>query len=213
MNSNSKRTKKNQSVGISAKQQSEVQRIVNSSLRANIEEKVSYVTGNAVSVPYTGVMVSAVGNIARGDGSIDAFTGNLIKPKSLRVRYTWSTDQTYSTCRVLIFRWLDASTPTTSGIFMWSNDARIAYSPLFWTNRRKIKVMYDQAVTLYPHYSGGTAAKYFDTGLIGGWPDIQFASGTTAVQMNGIYIAFVTDDILGTAPQLTYTTELIYTDA
>lgn len=185
--------------------------MIQSNLRATLEKKVSYVSGDAVSVTATGTMVSAFTNLSRGDG-YNQLTGNLLKPISWVVRYTWSTSQTFSTVRALFFQWLDASVPTPAGILTYTGDARAPNSPLLWTNIHKIRVLKDQIVALKPRADAGYDAKHYEISMPG-MATVQFDSTTVTAQMNGLYLLLITDDIIGTAPQLTYASEVRFTDA
>lgn len=128
------------------------------------------------------------------------------------MRFTYSTAQAFSTVRLMMFRWLDASVPTPSGLLANTGDARAPHSPLFWTNVHKIKVVHDWILALKPRVASGYDA-HFDVLTAGGFPAIQFANGTIDIQLNGLYVLLISDDIIGTAPQCTFVSELIFTDA
>lgn len=185
--------------------------MIQSNLQRVIENKVSYVSGDAVSVTATGTIVSGFTNLSRGDG-YNQLTGNLAKPSKWTLRYTWSTAQTFSTVRLLAFQWLDAAVPTPSGILTYTGDARAPNSSLLWTNIHKIRVLHDQIVALKPRADAGFDAKQYTVNLPG-MATVQFDSTTVSQQMNGLYILLISDDIIGTAPQLTYVSELRFTDA
>lgn len=111
-----------------------------------------------------------------------------------------------------MFRWLDASIPAPAGLLAFLGDARAPHSPYLWTNIHKIKVVHDWMMALKPRVASGYDA-HFDVLTAGGFPAVQFANGTTDIQLNGLYVLVISDDIIGTAPQLTFVSELIYTDA
>lgn len=184
---------------------------MNANLRSHIERKVSYVSGDAVSVTATGQVISATGNIARGDGAVNNMTGNLLTPTRWRLRFTFSTAQAFSTVRILVFQWLDSSIPTASDLLQLTGDARAPHSPLLWINIHKIRVLRDFVTALVPRSTGGSDATYHEIDMPGMSP-LQFSS-TLSPQMNGLYMLLISDDIIGTAPQLTYTSELVFTDA
>ena len=215
------RNKNNQKIIINNKdvqkltpaQQSEVARMLNSALRRNIETKVTYVTSPGFGVSLTSTIVSATTNMSRADQGVDGFTGNIIHPTAFRIRGSISTDQTFSTVRVLSFQFADASTPTMSTVLSQATDVRALHSPILWSNIHKIRVLYDETFALKPGTSGAYDNLIFDSGYIGGLRDIEFASASTSVQMNGIFTLFVSDDSVVSYPQCVYVTELLYTDA
>lgn len=209
-----KRPKRNQKPAgphLSPAALSEVQKIVSANLRNTIETKVTLVSGDAVSVTATGTVVSATTNLVRGD-TYNTLTGNLLKPTQWICRFTWSTAQSFSTVRALFFQWKDSTTPTASGLLEYTGDARAPHSPLLWTNIHKIHVLKDVVVALKPRVASGYDAKYFEV-TMPGMAQLQFAGSSMALQMNGLYILLITDDIIGTAPQFTYASELRFTDA
>lgn len=186
--------------------------MVRSILASQIEEKVTFVSGDAVSVTASGQVVSLTGNLARGDGAINNVTGNKLQPKRLRMRFTYSTAQVFSTVRMLLFQWQDAAVPVPNGILQYIGDARAPASPILWTNHTKVIVKADVVKALEPKATGGSDACYFDVDIRRFAP-IMLDSSTLNPQMNGLYFLIISDDIIGTAPQFTYTTELVYTDA
>lgn len=186
--------------------------MVRSILASQIEEKVTFVSGDAVSVTASGQVVSLTGNLVRGDGAINNVTGNKLQPKRARLRFTYSTAQTFSTVRMLFFQWRDAAVPVPNGVLQYIGDARAPASPILWTNHTKVIVKADVVKALEPKATGGSDAHYFDVDIRRFAP-IMLDSTSLNPQMNGLYFLIISDDIIGTAPQFTYTTELIYTDA
>lgn len=184
-------------------------------IRANnklvIENKVTYAYQNA-SVDWAGTIQSATVSIARGDDPIGYFTGNIIRPMRLRLRGTWSTSQTHSACRVIIFQWLDASTPAVTGVLWGPSSIYAPESPFLWTNVHKIHVLYDEKTVMFP-VAGSYAAAPISCDLSNCFKPIQFASGSTQPQMYGIYALYITDDSVPAYPNLTVVSELTYTDA
>lgn len=189
-----------------------MQRIVNASLRNTIEPKVTFLTTDALSVTATGQIVSAIGQISRGDGPINNMTGNLVKPLQWTLRFTYSTAQVFSTVRLLMFQWLDASIPTPAGILQYVGDARAPHSPLLWTNIHKIRKLNDFVRALKPRVASGYDAKYKELNAPG-MATVQFSSTSMDVQMNGLYVLLISDDIIGTAPAITMVSEVRFTDA
>jgi hypothetical protein len=207
----SKQSKNKQS--LSAAERTEVARLVRASLRAEIEEKVTFTTQNG-GIDFTGTCFSLTNALVRADGPIDAFTGSLIRPTSLKVDYTYSTNQTFSNVRILVFQFQDASVPLTSaGILQYPSQVESPHSPVSWLNNHKIKVLWDQNHAIAP-VAGSFAVHHGSINLKSCFSNVQFSvTGPVQPQMNGIYLLAISDDSVAPYPQLTYVSELIYTDA
>ncbi len=201
---------------ISPNLQSVVQKEINAALKANIETKHCILSGNT-GISYNGTVVSVTANLVRGDSSVNEATGTLIRPKWFRFSANLSTDQTFSTMRIMLFRWRDASTPAPSGVINFTGTVNAPHGPIYWVNNRKIVILHDEVVALKPRAAAGSfdnKVVHFERGL-GDCPVIQLPlSGAGASpQMDGLYLLFVSDDAIVTFPQIVYATELRYTDA
>ena len=193
-------------------QQSEVAKMLQSTINRNIEPKMT-TYGGSYSVGFSGTVFSITSALTRGDLALNQFQGNIIKPRMLRVRGSWGTNQTYSTVRTLVFQWKDATYPTASGILQFTSQVYSPYSPLLWENRRKIRVLYDMTHSLKPRVASGYDYESFDSGALINLADIQFAAGSASVQMNGLFVLVISDDGAASYPFINYCVELVYTDA
>jgi len=209
---NSRRKARENNTALSTSERREVVNLIRSALNSTIEDKVTFVTSLGIGVDYSGTIVSFTNNLTRADVAVDGFTGNLIRPKRGSIDFTWSSDQAFSNVRCLVFQWLDASVPSPTGILQFTGSVRAPHSPLFWTNVHKIRVLYNHVHALKLRNTSGTDAKHFRAEFRG-METIQFASGSTTPQMGGIYALFITDDAAVTYPQITYVTELVFSDA
>jgi hypothetical protein len=185
-------------------------------IRANnklvVETKVTY-TQQSGGIDYNGSVFNLTAALNRGDQPLDEFTGDLIRPSQLVIRGTWSTNQTYTTCRFMVFQWLDASIPVPSGILYNVGSALSPESSLYWTNVHKIHVLYDEKTVIFP-VAGSYAAGQFLVRLNNCFRTIQYpALGPLQPQMSGIYAIAITNDAIPTYPQLEYISELRYSDA
>lgn len=187
--------------------------MIRSSVALNLEEKVTY-TQQTGSVDYTatGTVFDLTAGLARGDGAIDNFTGDIIRPTRLLMKCCWSTNQVFSSLRLLIFQWEDASVPVGAGIFAFIGSTLAPFSPLLWTNVPKIHVLYDELTTIFPSPPGGYAATNLIINITKMRP-IYFASGSTIMQKNGLYAVAISDDGLVVYPVLDFISELLFTDA
>lgn len=205
--------KKHSGKALTPEQQSEVSKMLNSTLRRNIEPKMTIVFNATTPIDYNGTVFSATTNLARSDDAVDSFTGNVIRPQRLRMRYSWSTNQDYSTVRLLCFQWFDAAVPSPSGLLQNIGVISAPFQPILWTNRTKIRVLYDRTHCLKPRVSAGYDAKAFSFDVTGGFSNMIFASGSTNPQMGGIYYLPISDDAVISYPLISFASELIYTDA
>ena len=190
---------------------SEVERAVKRALAKNIEAKVTYTTQQG-GIDYNGSVFNMTSAIARSDNANDGFTGNLILPKCLTIRWAVSTNQTFSRMRLLVFQWKDASSPVPGGILNTIGSAIAPHSPLLLSNKHKVHVLHDEIISLFP-VAGSYAVV---TGVIqctGSLARVQFATGSTLIQMNGLFLLAISDDGAPVYPQLDFISELCYTDA
>jgi len=113
----------------------------------------------------------------------------------------------------MCFQWFDAAVPSPSGVLQNISVISAPFQPILWTNRTKIRVLYDKTYCLKPRVTSGYDAKSFGFDINGGLSTIVFASGTTNPQMGGIYFLAITDDSAISYPLISYASELIFTDA
>lgn len=200
---------------LSPELQSAVDRKINAALKKSIETKCTRYNG-ASGIDLNGSIVSLTRNLTRGDSSVDEATGTLIKPQWLTLKTTWSTDQNFSTCRVLIFQWKDSSLPVPSGILDLATTPFAPISYISWVNHRKIRVLADKVIAMKPRASGGYDAKVKVFSLpLSTLPPIQLPLNGLGVvpQMNGLFVLLISDDAVASFPICDITSELTFTDA
>ena len=192
-----------------------IHQLVRSELRRYIEPKITHVNFGA-QVSANGTIQSLTSNLVQGDGALSNYTGFMVRPEELRVRLSVSTDQSFNTCRFLIFRWKDASDPSPTGILDQVGGGWAPHSAFYWVNRTKIQVLYDNLFALKPRASAGYDNKAFDIKLsLKNGPPIMLPAGTSGAkpQMNGIYALMITDDLVPSTPAYVFRSALTYTDA
>ncbi len=210
------RAQKNGGTVVSPALQSQIAKEISAALRANIETKHVINSGSG-GISWNGSIVSVTANLVRGDSSINECTGTLIKPLHFKFSANLYTDQTYSTLRVMLFRWKDASTPAPSGVINNTGSIQGPHGPVYWVNNRKIVVLHDEVVALCPRAAAGS----FDNKIVkfernlGDCPVIQLPASGAGVtpQMDGLYLLFISDDSIVTYPGLAWASELRFTDA
>jgi len=195
---------------------SQIRREIQRELARAIEIKVSH-QNTAGGVSYNGTIHNCIGSLTKGDGPFAA-TGNLLRPKSLTVRGSVNTDQTYNSFRIILFRWKDASTPLPSGLL---DQVSTAYAPLsapYWVNVHKMEILEDRLIALKTRNTVGFDNKTFviHHNFPPSAPSIQLpdsAGPGMVAQMNGLYILFISDDAIATLPTVYCRSELRFTDA
>ncbi len=179
-------------------------------LSKNIEDKFTLTTQNG-GIDYNGSIFDMTSALVRGDGAVDYFTGNLVRPKKLTIRWSINTNQTFNVMRFLIFQWLDASVPIPAGVINTTGSTLAPHAALFHSNIHKILVHHDSIHCMYP-VAGSYAVKCGEITL-SNFRTIQFATGSTNPQMGGIYMLAVSDDGAPGYPQLLFVSELVFSDA
>jgi len=194
-----------------------VHRAVQQELKMYIEPKVTRVSFGA-QVSASGTIFSLTQNLVQGDGPLDNYTGQTIKPISVRLRVSVSSDQSFNQCRFTLFRWLDASAPAPNGVYDSTGGGWAPHSNILWVNRKKIIVLKDRFFHLLA--TSGTSAygvNSFDISLNleNNYGLMTLPTGTSGAtpQMNGLYLAMITDDLVPSQPAFVVRTELIYSDA
>lgn len=201
-----------ESGGLTPQQQREVSRAITGSLRTFIEPKVTYVSILSQAVDFTGGVYSLTRNLTQGDNATNQATGNRIKPSYLELRYTWSTNQTYSQCRLIVFQWADQQLPNPSSI-VYPGSTGSPLSPLYWPNITKIHVLHDSLTTLVPHSTGGYGAKSHSVRISGMKTVMLYPGLFSQPQMYGLYAMYITDDSIASFPVLNLESALVFTDA
>ncbi len=190
---------------------SEVLSMIRANNKLMIEDKVTYTTQNG-GIDYNGSVLSMTAGLIRGDAAVDQFTGNLLRPSSLNILGTVSTNQTFNTVRLLLFQWQDASAPVPAGVMQFIGSANAPFAPILWSNHHKVHVLHDQLISIAP-VAGSYAIKNFRIHVSGGFKTIQVQTGGTLIQNYGIYLLLISDDGAPVYPQVLFDSELRFTDA
>lgn len=162
---------------------------------------------------------SVLTNLVRGDAGLNNFQGNNIQPLYLQVDYYWNTNQTHNSCRLMVFQWFDASTPSLGGIVQSGVTGLGTISPTLVTNKPYIKVLHDDRFIFAPTAGGDTTV--VGQGVHQGscfikqkkLKSVRYNSSTNIVQDGNIYVMMVSDDIAPTYPACTFYSRLAFTDA
>lgn len=186
-------------------------------VRKNQDWLFTDVSGSG-GVSSSGTFVNLLSSANRGLSGLNGYSGNTINPSGLRVKYYWSTDQSYNSVRVLLFQWFDATTPALSGIVQSTTAGQATISPMMTTNLQYIKVLYDGHHMLAPSAADGgsvlgqgvASADIYIPGKR--LKQIKFNSTTNVVQDGCLYMLLLSDDSVLSFPQCTYYSRLTFTD-
>lgn len=194
--------------------------VARSEVRKEIRKKADWlytdVSGSG-GVSTTGTIVSLLSSATRGTNGINGFSGNVINPQGLRIKYYWSSDQSFNSVRVLVFQWFDATVPTLSGILQASSTGLATISPILVTNTQYLKVLYDGHHMLAPTAGdaavvgqGVASADIYIPGRR--LKQIKYNASSNFVQDGCLYMVLVSDDSIVNFPQCTYYSRLTFTD-
>lgn len=201
---NSKAAKKPRLV----RQDATVTAVVRKELRKKTDWKFTDYGISSSPIYNIGAIETLYQNLSRGTNGKDNYTGNVIRPQAITLKYWAECGSTkWTNLRVMIFQWFDSVIPSVSGILENTTTGQGVISPTLITNKQYIKVLYDKTHILSPTAADGSG------NVIGyGTVDPQtvyipgkrlrttkFNSNSNVVQDGDIYILMISDDsALGT---------------
>lgn len=196
------------------------QTIVRRELRKKTDWKYTDNSAVVTNTSSTGAITSLLANLVRGDAGKDNFGGNEIYPQAVTVRYFWTSNQTYNAVRFMIFQWFDSSTPVVSGILESNATTTATLSPVLITNKRYIKVLYDETHVIAPTASGDTtvlgygatspAIKVYIPGKR--LKPVRYNSSANTLQDGNIYCLAISDDSLASYPAVSWYSRVTFSD-
>lgn len=167
-------------------------------------------------VSANGTVISLTNALTQGDAAIDNYTGYRIKPVRLQLNCSISTDQTFSTVRLMVFRWKDSATPAPSGVLDAIGGGWAPHSHVFAANIGKVVPISDHMLTLKPRVASGYDNQGFNIDLdLSNQPVIYLPQGTSGAtpQLNGLYVIMASDDLIANFPAYVWRSRLTFTDA
>jgi len=179
-----------------------------------VEYKVTDSTTTAGNVTSTGTVVNLLASLTRGDDYINNFLGNRINPAGIQVRYAFRSGDPSNIMRVLIFQWMDSTTPVVSGILQTPATCQ---SAILVSNRTNINVLHDRIYQGSETYAG--ALSYFDSVpsksvYIKGkniFP-VEFQAGANTIQKGGLYMLLISDSGAAVHPTASWYTRVTFAD-
>lgn len=189
----------------------QARQMIRSAIATTVERKFcddDYAQG----VDYNGSVQYLLRTLGRGDTSTTC-TGNLIRVRRIELRGIVSTNQSHSSMRMVLFAFKDSTAPAASGVFESTGNVNAPYSPISIVNKHKIKILCDRSITLFP-VAGSYAAQKFEM-ICDVDVQVQLPASLTAsyAQFNGIFLAFVSDDIIPSYPSLYWKSRVEFEDA
>ena len=174
--------------------------------------------GSTGGVSTSGTIVNMTGSLTRGDNGINNFLGNTVTPTGLRIKYSWTTDQTYNHVRVLVFQWFADGTPTVSEVLQTNSTLYACLSAINVSSKNVVRVLHDKTFIVAPTAGGDSAVTgyghaYRDVYIPGSrLKPIRFNSGTNTCQDGNIFMLLVSDDAAVSYPTCSYYGRISFTD-
>lgn len=181
-------------------------------------------TGAIYSLQTAGTTTAA---LTRGSDYYNNFIGQNLDVAGLQMRYELNgcisnavlTADQYNHSRVILFQWLDSSTPSVSGVLQSPTDP---LSPVLATNRPIINVLHDKIWSTYAVHSDSTGGTTSDVSSIvhnkkvylKGWKfaPIQMDVGSATYQKGGLYILVMGDSSVAPNPTFRFYVRTTFTD-
>lgn len=192
--------------------------IVRSELKKGSDLKYTDNSLNNSAISSTGTIYNVLGQLTRGDAGINNYDGNTVTPQGLTVKYSWNTNQTFNTLRVMCVQWFDAAIPVTTGILQSGTTNLVCLSPINITNREFIRVLYDKTIVIAPTAGGDTTpiglgvnyGQFFISA--NRMKKIRYNASANNIQDGALYILLVSDDIAPTFPAINLYSRLSFYD-
>lgn len=185
--------------------------IVRSELRRNGDLKYVDRSNALQSMSSSGTLVKLFGTqFIQGSDGLNNYDGNTLTMNGVSLKFMCQTNQNYNFCRVMVFQWLDSSTPVLSGILQDTTTGIATVSPTLVTNKSFLKVLYDKPFAMAPT---ADSAVTVGNGIYEGSCYIPAkrlskvrmdATNDATCQKGQIYLMYLSDDSVTTFPQITY---------
>lgn len=206
------------------RQDATVTAVVRKELRKKTDWRYADYSLTATNVQNAGTVYSLYSNLVRGDGGLNNFDGNLIRPQAITMKYFIHTSTVRNAVRVLLFQWFDSATPVTTGILQTNTSGLATIAPTLVTNKAYIKVLYDRTHQFAPTASHGDNGG--NTVIDGeGVTDpvtvyipgkrlrvTKYNSSTNVVQEGNLYLLLISDDAVIPSPQITLYSRVTFSD-
>lgn len=160
--------------------------------------------------------------LTRGSDYFNNFIGQNLDIAGIQLRYevVGCSDTAFvigadenNTTRVMLFQWMDSTTPTPSGVLQ-SLDT---LAPVFATNRENINVLSDKIYATYVQTQTSSASNsnnFVVKKYIKGFKcaPVQMDTGSATYQKGGLYLLVITDSAAVPHPQFRFYCRTTFTD-
>lgn len=197
------------------------QEIVRKELRKKTDWKYADLSAAAANVNNSGVIVSLYQNLNRGDGGLNGFDGNIIRPQAVTMKYYIHTSEVRNVIRVMLLQWFDSATPSVAGLIQSVSTGLATIAPTQITNKDYIKVLYDRTHQIAPTAGGGSTPTVVGEGItnpvkvyIPGRKlrATRFNATSNAIVHGNLLLLVISDDLVTPNPQITYYTRVTFSD-
>lgn len=184
-------------------------------------------TNNAGSITSTGTILNLQANLVTGTGYKDNYIGRKVTPIGLSVRFDLAGAQSNvfagadlnNFSRLLVFQWMDNTTPTVATVLETIVGGAIVLSPILMANYNNIQVLVDKTfptwVTYYDSSSGYSASNgYNEVRYVKGkkMVPLEFTTSTVVPVKGSIWALLVSDSAIAPSPAYTLYTRLTFLD-
>jgi len=210
--------KKPKASSLSQQQKLEVDREVKRTLARKTDYKFTDRIVTLTSINSSGIVLSLLNNLVRGDLGKDNFDGDNITPKWVRVRYAVNCAQTsadtYNLIRVIIFQSRLLGTASVSGLLDTSTTGGTIEAPLSQRLEERLKdykVLYDHTHTLN---NSGNQQEFKDVFIPGNrLTQVDYtSSGTLSITRGDLAILIISDDGVTDFPDFDMVSRVKFSD-
>lgn len=164
-------------------------------------------TSNTVS--YSGAIYDLLSNLSRGDNPVNNFEGSSIQVKSIRIRGQVLGSDGTNVIRIMVFQWKDPATPVPLGLLTQAGSLYGPFSDRLWSNKKTAKILSDTLHNVHTYEPTSLIDVYIPgSKLARTW----MSSSAATSQSNGIFMLAITDSSTSTHPQVTFLSEIVFTD-
>lgn len=167
---------------------------------------------NLVGVSSSGQIDNLLTNLARGDQTVNNFSGEFMSWQWVRLRWIASAGTNeIDTCRVILFQWDDSVPPTVGNVLDLTSGPNPTIANYNFRNRRILRVLYDSNSTVHDgDWTQEISKKIFVSGskLTKSW----FATSASAAIKGGLYCLRVSDSTVAPNPTIELNFEGCFTD-
>lgn len=202
-----KRASRKSKPSLSRGQVKQMNSIASKAISRRAEKKYYLHSNGSSSISDTGY-IWPLSDVPQGDTD-QTRNGDSLYLRTVRILGDVRAGDTTNACRVIVFQWLDDSTPTVASVLQTTSGVTAVFSPYLHDQRKKFRIMYDK---MFVVAANGNDAKVFDTKYLR--PPIKKVAFTAATTTgsNKIFLLLISDSTAVTHPALTHYSKVTYDD-